>query len=190
MVLQNMSLIICFPATVWCLLVRAHTKRWRLSRGLSSASNRHIVSSWHPINPPAIGGKDWALPLKIPGPDFSNPLFFLFLHPLPPPAACAGTPAWALQSGGGKNLEPVSDLCVTQPDSKTLFWKLKGASNIIWKQAVSLDAFLRYSVGGKYGFCCGSNFFSFSRPSQKLASFKIRLVIYGNWLYTLEFLRE
>lgn len=75
---------------------------------------------------------------------------------------------------------------------KPLFWKLKGASNIIWKQAVSLDALLRYRVwgGGKYGFCCRSNIFFFSRLSQKLASFKVRLVIYGNWLYSLEFLRE
>lgn len=73
---------------------------------------------------------------------------------------------------------------------KPLFWKLKGASNIIWKQAVSLNALLRYRVGGKYGFCWESNIFFFSRLSQKLASFKIRLVIYGNWLYSLEFLRE
>lgn len=73
---------------------------------------------------------------------------------------------------------------------KSLFWKLKGASNIIWKQAVSLDALLRYRVGGKYGFCCRSNIFFFSRLSQKLASFKVKLVIYGNWLYSLEFLRE
>lgn len=78
MVLQNMSLIICFPATVWCLLVRAHTKRWRLSRGLSSASNRHIVSSWHPINPPAIGGNNCALPLESQVQISQIIFFFLF----------------------------------------------------------------------------------------------------------------
>lgn len=114
---------------------------------------------------------------------FFPPFFFYFpqqLVQVPQPE----------QSEGVENLEPVSSLCVTQLDSNPLFWKVKGASNIIWKQAVSLDAFLRYSVGAKYGFCCRSNIFFFERPSQKLASFKIRLVIYGNWLYSLEFLRE
>lgn len=49
-----------------------------------------------------------------------------------------------------------------QKKKKKLFWKVKGvkgAFNIIWKQAVSLDAFLRYGVGGNMDFVVDPIFF-------------------------------